>query len=223
MVIGNWRFAQHFSRCLFLRRDKIANHVSLVQAHNEGHEVGSPEYTSHMKELEFAKVALLDDVVKQLPGKSRIRRSGVLDKHFELSGKIKVLDKLLKKFYQEGSRVLLFSHSTQTLDLIQNYIRSKGHTFSRMDGTTPTSKRQELADNFKKDSNCFVFLLSTRAMGLGINLNVSPYTQNLIYLWRYFVKCGRKNLTILAICCIYCSRLQIRSSFVSWEGKELSR
>jgi hypothetical protein len=122
-----------------------------------------------MKSLEFAKVAL-PHVVDQIPGKSYIRRDGIMDDHFELSGKLKVLDKLLDTFNKDGSRVLLFSYSTQTLDLIQNYIRSRGHQHLRMDGKTANSLRQELVDTFNNDPNIFIFLLSTKAMGTGLNL-----------------------------------------------------
>ena len=122
-----------------------------------------------MKSLEFAKVAL-PHVVDQIPGNSYIRRDGIMDDHFELSGKLKVLDKLLDTFNKDGSRVLLFSYSTQSLDLIQNYIRSRGHQHLRMDGKTANSLRQEMVDTFNKDPNIFIFLLSTKAMGTGLNL-----------------------------------------------------
>jgi SWI/SNF-related matrix-associated actin-dependent regulator 1 of chromatin subfamily A len=123
-----------------------------------------------LKELQFAKVAFPADVIDQLPGKSMIRRDGVMDDHFNLSGKIKVLDKLLRRFSSEDARVLIFSYSTQTLDFIQNYIRSSGYNFLRMDGGTATKDRQKLADQFKKDESIMIFLLSTKAMGLGLNL-----------------------------------------------------
>jgi SNF2 family DNA or RNA helicase len=158
----------------FFRRYKIGDHLALLQAEQSpgSSEEGSPEHVAFMKNLEFAKVALPPDVVNKLPGGSFVRRDGIMDDHFALSGKIKVLDGFLKKFSDEGSRVLLFSFSTQTLDLIQNYMRAAGHSHLRMDGKTATSLRQELANQFNNDETILVFLLSTRAMGTGLNLTV---------------------------------------------------
>ena len=64
----------------------------------------------------------------------------------------------------------MFSASTQTLDLIEDYIKSRGKSYLRMDGATDRERRKELADEFKHNHGIFVFLLSTRAMGLGLNL-----------------------------------------------------
>eukprot|EP00934_Nitzschia_sp_Nitz4_P000067 Nitzschia sp. Nitz4//scaffold38_size140716//41140//46477//NITZ4_003135-RA/size140716-augustus-gene-0.121-mRNA-1//1//CDS//3329550042//67//frame0 len=151
---------------------KLADHLALLQVvRTPGcQEEGSPEHIEMMKELEFAKVALLPEIVEQLPGKSHFRKDGIMDNHFDLSGKLKVLHRLLKNFSNDGSRVLLFSYSTQTLDLIQNYLRASGHSYLRMDGGTPTHLRQSLADQFNSDQSIFVFLLSTKAMGTGLNL-----------------------------------------------------
>jgi SNF2 family DNA or RNA helicase len=153
----------------------LSSHLALLQAHHKSgsSEEGSPEHKTFMKALEFAKVAFPPDIIKQLPGGSLIRKDGIMDDHFSLSGKLKVLDQLLKKYNEDNARVLLFSYSTQTLDLIQNYVRSEGHCFLRMDGTTANAKRQEIADKFSNDPSIFLLLLSTKAMGLGLNLTVS--------------------------------------------------
>ncbi len=150
---------------------KLGDHLALLQAAKGpgSDEVGSPEHVEYIKSLEFAKVAL-HHVVDRIPGQSFIRRDGIMDDHFELSGKLKVLDKLLDTFNKDGSRVLLFSYSTQSLDLIQNYLRSRGHRHLRMDGKTANSLRQDLADQFNTDPTIFIFLLSTKAMGTGLNL-----------------------------------------------------
>lgn len=123
-----------------------------------------------MKNLEFSKVAFPPEVLERMPGKGLIRHDGIMDNHLELSGKLKVLDRLLLAFSEEGARVLLFSYSTQTLDLIQNYLRAQGHSFLRMDGKTNPNQRQDLANKFNRDPTIFVFLLSTKAMGTGLNL-----------------------------------------------------
>lgn len=152
-------------------RYKLGSHLALLQAaQTPGYqEIGSQDHVTFTKSLEFAKVAL-DSVVDQLPGQSYIRRDGIMDDHFALSGKLKVLDKLLDNFSHENAKVLVFSQSTESLDLIQNYLKSKGHSFLRMDGKTQNSLRQDLADKFNNDPTVFVFLLSTKAMGVGLNL-----------------------------------------------------
>lgn len=153
-------------------RYKLADHLAMLQTVKlpGSEEVGSPDHETMTKELEFSKVALPPDIIEQLPGKSYFRKDGIMDNHFALSGKLKVLDRLLKSFSLGDSRVLLFSYSTQTLDLIQNYLRAAGHSHLRMDGGTSSNLRQAIADQFNRDPTIFVFLLSTKAMGTGLNL-----------------------------------------------------
>lgn len=83
---------------------------------------------------------------------------------------MKVLAQLLKTIQRVDGRVLLFSESTRTLDLIESFACATGYSFLRMDGSTPQRKRVELAEQFKSNHNFFLFLLSTKAMGLGLNL-----------------------------------------------------
>lgn len=156
------------------RRNLVCSHLSLLQADRAPgwNEEGSPEYRKYMKTLEFGKVAFPREVVNKLPGASLICKDGIMDDHFALSGKLEVLDKLLTKYKEENSRALLFSYSTKTLDLIQNYVRSVGYSFDRMDGKTANTRRQEIADKFNKDPSIFLLLLSTKAMGVGLNLTV---------------------------------------------------
>jgi SWI/SNF-related matrix-associated actin-dependent regulator of chromatin subfamily A member 5 len=89
------------------------------------------------------------------------------------SSKFVLLDKLLPKLKKEGHRVLIFTNFTRMLDLLEDYLNYRGYgaEYSRLDGMTARAKRNLDIRLFnKKDSPCFVFLLSTRAGGLGINL-----------------------------------------------------
>jgi SWI/SNF-related matrix-associated actin-dependent regulator of chromatin subfamily A member 5 len=87
------------------------------------------------------------------------------------SGKLVVLDKLLKKLKPIGSRVLIFSQMTRMLDIIEDYLEYRGYLFCRIDGNTPQEEREQQIEEFNApNSKKFCFLLSTRAGGLGINL-----------------------------------------------------
>ncbi|VEU19477.1 DEKNAAC100795 [Brettanomyces naardenensis] len=87
------------------------------------------------------------------------------------SGKMVLLDQLLNKMKRDGHRVLIFSQMVRMLDIIGDYLSLKGLSFQRLDGTIPSHKRRIAIDHFNSEgSRDFVFLLSTRAGGLGINL-----------------------------------------------------
>ncbi|KAM7446810.1 SWI/SNF-related matrix-associated actin-dependent regulator of chromatin subfamily A member 5 [Porites harrisoni] len=94
------------------------------------------------------------------------------DQHLvDNSGKLRVLDKLLVRLQQQGSRVLIFSQMTRVLDILEDYCLWKGYDYCRLDGQTPHEERQSQINAFNMpDSTKFVFMLSTRAGGLGINL-----------------------------------------------------
>eukprot|EP01122_Echinamoeba_exundans_P003429 TRINITY_DN13531_c0_g1_i1.p1 TRINITY_DN13531_c0_g1~~TRINITY_DN13531_c0_g1_i1.p1 ORF type:complete len:1772 (-),score=428.68 TRINITY_DN13531_c0_g1_i1:19-5334(-) len=89
----------------------------------------------------------------------------------EASGKLVLLDKMLTKLKAGGHRVLIFSHMTSLLDILEDYVRHNKWGFCRLDGQTSPTERQLLIDRFNtKQDEYFVFLLSTLAGGLGINL-----------------------------------------------------
>ena len=87
------------------------------------------------------------------------------------SGKMVLLDKLLDRLKTQGSRVLIFSQFTRLLDILEDYLLWRGHEYCRIDGQTKGDERDEYIETFNAEgSSKFVFLLSTRAGGLGINL-----------------------------------------------------
>ncbi|KAJ3261825.1 choline dehydrogenase 7 [Boothiomyces macroporosus] len=90
------------------------------------------------------------------------------------SGKMVLIDKLLKKLKLGGHKVLIFSQMTKCLDLIQEYLRAQNWQFERIDGGVRGEYRQAAIDRFSEEgSECFVFLLCTRAGGVGINLTAA--------------------------------------------------
>ena len=133
-------------------RYKLANHLALLQARKTSNAdvEGHPENIEYTKQLAFARVAL-PGVASKLSGGYNLK-DGIMDDHHALSGKLKVVDKLLAKFWIENAKVLLFSNSTKTLDLIENYLKANGkYVYLRMDGSTDSRQRQGMADEFNNN------------------------------------------------------------------------
>ncbi|KAK7805922.1 hypothetical protein U0070_007359 [Myodes glareolus] len=99
------------------------------------------------------------------------------------SGKMVALDKLLARIKEQGSRVLIFSQMTRLLDILEDYCMWRGYEYCRLDGQTPHEEREDkflevellgqrgAIEAFNApNSSKFIFMLSTRAGGLGINL-----------------------------------------------------
>lgn len=86
------------------------------------------------------------------------------------SGKLMALDSLLAQLKSEGHRTLIFSQMTRMMDILEDYLHMRRHRFLRMDGTASPAQRRDLVHDFQTRNDIFIFLLSTRACGLGINL-----------------------------------------------------
>jgi len=91
----------------------------------------------------------------------------------DICGKLKVLDQMLKELMKRGHKVLLFSQMTRMLDILGDYLNHRGLRFARLDGAMSFVDRQDNIDTFSSDPDVNVFLLSTRAGGLGINLTAA--------------------------------------------------
>ncbi|CAN4125914.1 unnamed protein product [Withania somnifera] len=100
----------------------------------------------------------------------------------QASGKLLILDHLLQKLHACGHRVLLFSQMTQTLDILQDYLELRKYSYERLDGSIRAEERFAAIRSFSHQSvnnkskfeaeknAAFVFLISTRAGGVGLNL-----------------------------------------------------
>ncbi|XP_075868348.1 chromodomain-helicase-DNA-binding protein 4-like isoform X2 [Nelusetta ayraudi] len=87
------------------------------------------------------------------------------------SGKLTLLQKMMRKLKEGGHRVLVFSQMTKMLDLLEDFLENEGYKYERIDGGITGGMRQEAIDRFNAPgAQQFAFLLSTRAGGLGINL-----------------------------------------------------
>lgn len=92
----------------------------------------------------------------------------------ENCGKLFMVDKLLKRLKERGSRVLIFTQMTRVLDILEDYMVMRGYQYCRIDGNTDYSVRESSIDDFNApNSEKFCFILSTRAGGLGINLQTA--------------------------------------------------
>ena len=89
------------------------------------------------------------------------------------SAKLKLLDGLLKKLHQEEHRVLIFCQMTKMLDILEDFLYTRNYEFLRMDGSTNIIDRRDLIEKFQTNTNIFIFILSTRAGGLGVNLTAA--------------------------------------------------
>ncbi|KAI2639843.1 chromatin remodeling complex SWI/SNF, component SWI2 and related ATPase [Hypomontagnella submonticulosa] len=90
------------------------------------------------------------------------------------AGKFELLDRILPKYKATGHRVLMFFQMTAIMDIMEDFLRFRGIQYLRLDGTTKSEDRSDLLKTFNApDSPYFMFLLSTRAGGLGLNLQTA--------------------------------------------------
>ncbi|MED6174117.1 putative helicase chr10 [Stylosanthes scabra] len=116
----------------------------------------------------------------------------------QAGGKLLILDQLLKKLYSSGHRVLLFAQMTHTLDILQDFLELRKYSYERLDGSVRAEERFAAIRSFSSSSanmglnsdpehhGAFVFMISTRAGGVGLNLVAAdtifsnPLTEKLI-------------------------------------------
>ncbi|XP_071855137.1 uncharacterized protein [Apostichopus japonicus] len=140
---------------------KAANHAALLIP-----SPGMPSLQKHLSE-KIAKLAFAGhpEFVKLT---QEARFTTLSDPHY--CGKMMILEKLLGIFKMEGSKVLLFSYYTKLLDILEMYLRTTDYIYYRLDGKTSASDRQKLVNGFNRDQDVFLFLISTKAGGMGLNL-----------------------------------------------------
>ncbi|KAG9341106.1 hypothetical protein JZ751_019860 [Albula glossodonta] len=90
--------------------------------------------------------------------------------YWKRSGKLIVVESLLRLWHKQGHRVLLFTQSRQMLEILEVFVRENGYSYLQMDGTTTIASRQPLIARYNEDKSIFIFLLTTRVGGLGVNL-----------------------------------------------------
>lgn len=93
---------------------------------------------------------------------------------YRVAGKFELLQRILPKFKKTGHRVLIFFQMTQIMTIFEDFLLMQGYKYLRLDGSTKAEDRSELLKLFNQpDSPYFIFMLSTRAGGLGLNLQTA--------------------------------------------------
>ncbi|KAM9886349.1 hypothetical protein OXX79_014247, partial [Metschnikowia pulcherrima] len=107
------------------------------------------------------------DEVEDVMNESRMSN----DYLWRTSGKFELLDRILPKFKATGHRVLIFFQMTSVMNIFEDFLRLRDMKYMRLDGSTKAEDRQDMLKSFNHpESEYFCFLLSTRAGGLGLNL-----------------------------------------------------
>jgi len=147
--------------CL-VKLQQISNHLELIKPNPRD------EIEKQKKDAELA-AAVFDTDIELVGGSAKSENfMGLSDS--EHCGKMRALERLMVLWALQGDKILLFSYSVRMLDILEKFLIRKGYCFSRLDGSTPMNARQSLVDEFNKSPSKQVFLISTRAGSLGVNL-----------------------------------------------------
>lgn len=99
------------------------------------------------------------------------RKQCMSEEIIKSSGKFEILDRMILKLLHTNHRILIFSQMTRSMDLLGMFLEMRKIKYLRLDGNTKAEERFESMQEFnEKDSEYKIFLLSTRAGGLGLNL-----------------------------------------------------
>ena len=139
---------------------KLSNHLAILIPQ------GADVKEKQEKDKEMLEIAVPD----QWETLVRTRDSIVNYANPEFCGKWKVLRKLLKWWYANGDKVLVFSHSVRLLKMLQMLFHHTSYNVSYLDGSMAYEDRTKVVDEFNSDPHQFVFLISTRSGGVGLNI-----------------------------------------------------
>lgn len=150
---------------------QLVNHNRLMVSDGKGGKTGMRGLSNMLMQLRKLcnHPFVFEDVEDQMnPGR------GTNDLLWRVAGKFELLDRVLPKFQATGHRVLMFFQMTQIMNIMEDFLRLRGVTYLRLDGSTKADDRSELLKLFNApESPYFCFLLSTRAGGLGLNLQTA--------------------------------------------------
>ncbi|KAJ3029664.1 UNVERIFIED_CONTAM: hypothetical protein HDU68_011471 [Siphonaria sp. JEL0065] len=135
---------------------KVSNHIALIMP-----DQGDPK-DKQKKDKKLVKAAFGES--------ADFRMTWINMRNPEFCGKWRVLEKLLEIWRKLNSKVLIFSASVKLLNMLEILMSDKTYYYCRLDGKTPIGDRLEIVDKFNNDPKQFVFLISTKAGGVGLNL-----------------------------------------------------
>lgn len=155
---GKW---QHHVFPMLMTLQKLSNHLALLCPQSKDTK------DRQDKELENLQLALPDTWHDMYQNRDQITNFA----NAEFCGKWKVLRKLLKFWHSNGDKVLVFSHSVRLLRMLQMLFKSTtSYNVSYLDGSMNYEDRQQTVDDFNANETQFVFLISTKAGGVGLNI-----------------------------------------------------
>ncbi|KAF2095250.1 hypothetical protein NA57DRAFT_44994 [Rhizodiscina lignyota] len=150
---------------------QLVNHNKLIVSDGKGGKTGMRGLSNMLMQLRKLcnHPFVFEEVEDQInPGR------GTNDTLWRTAGKFELLDRVLPKFHATGHRVLMFFQMTAIMNIMEDFLRLRGISYLRLDGSTKSEDRSELLRLFNApDSPYFMFLLSTRAGGLGLNLQTA--------------------------------------------------
>lgn len=155
---GKW---QHFVFPAIVTLQKLSNHVALMIPSGQD---GKDKHDKEIEKLEIALPNMWKDLYRQ--------RDSILNyANQEFCGKWRVLKKLLKLWHSNGDKVLVFSHSVRLLKMLRMLFQATTtYNVSYLDGGMTYEDRQKEVDEYNSDPGQFVFLISTKAGGVGLNI-----------------------------------------------------
>ncbi|GKT44909.1 SWR1-complex protein 4 [Colletotrichum spaethianum] len=140
---------------------KLSNHLTLLIPAG-----GSDQDEKHQREMRTLQTCCPDTWLHLYKNRDAIMNLA----NPEFCGKWKVLKKLLKFWHDSGDKVLVFSHSVRLLRILQHLFHNTSYSVTYLDGTVTYEDRQKAVDDFNSDPTQFVFLISTKAGGVGLNI-----------------------------------------------------
>ena len=155
------KWAKFMFPCMVMLQ-KLANHIALIVPSSTD---TKEKQTKDLQNLEIA----CPDTFQEL---WRNRDAILNQSQREFCGKWKVLRRLLDFWHASGDKVLIFSHSVRLLRLLRGLFDVDGtkYNFSYLDGSMKYEERSKAVADFNADPEQFVFLISTKAGGVGLNI-----------------------------------------------------
>ncbi|KAK0765644.1 hypothetical protein N5P37_001581 [Trichoderma harzianum] len=150
---------------------QMVTHNKLVVSDGKGGKTGARGLSNMIMQLrKLCNHPFVFDVVENVMNPLNISN----DLLWRTAGKFELLDRILPKYKATGHRVLMFFQMTAIMDIMEDYLRYRSYKYLRLDGTTKSDERSDLLRDFNAPgSEYFLFLLSTRAGGLGLNLQTA--------------------------------------------------